>query len=141
MPKEKLPVKKTKQLDKPAKRARRSFFKKRRKENIPRYNNGFSYEDLMNLESQWGGTLFGPIPAGHQRKFFEHKKNVWIWYEGWTDVSGVSRDISIRYEVRPSGVFKRVAGEKYQKLEGEELENFRLAAKNYLKLMKSKLYY
>lgn len=116
-----------------------SFRKKRIQ--TPRYSNSLSYTDLMNLESQWGGTLFGPIPAGHQREFFEHKKNVWIWYEGWKDAAGISKDITIRYEVRPSGVFKRVAGEKYEKLEGEELENFRTAAKNYLKLMKTKLYY
>ena len=95
----------------------------------------------MNIESKLGGTLFGPIPIGHQREFFEHKKNVWIWYEHWTDAVGISRDITIRYEVRPAGVFKRVGGKKYEKLAGEELDNFRNAAKNYLRLMKQKLYY
>jgi hypothetical protein len=43
--------------------------------------------------------------------------------------------------VRPAGVFKRVGREKYQKLSGIELDNFRNAAKNYLRVMKTKIYY
>lgn len=107
----------------------------------PRYSNRISYEELVNLESLWGGTLFGPIPTGHQRQFFEHKKNVWIWYEGWLDNAGKMQEMTIRYEVRPAGVFKRASGHKYEKITGEELENFRTAAKNYLALLKTKLYY
>ena len=139
MPKKKLQVENS---DKTAEKAKKKggFLKKRRKEYVPRYFNGFSYTDLMNLESQWGGTLFGPVPAGHQRKFFEHKQNVWIWYEGWLDVTGSYKEMTIRYEVRPAGVFKRIEGQRYEKLEGDELNNFRLAAKNYLTLMKNKLY-
>lgn len=106
-----------------------------------RYSNRISYDELLNIESEWGGTLFGPIPTGHQRKFFEHKKNVWIWYESWLDKSGTPEEMMIRYEVRPAGVFKRVQGQKYEKLTGTELENFRVAARNYLSLIKNKLYY
>lgn len=115
--------------------------RKQRKLALPRYYNGLSYNDLMDLESKWGGTIFGPVPAGHQREFFEHKKNVWIWYETWTDAAGMQKDMMIRYEVRPSGVFKRASGQKYEKLSGDELSNFRMAAKNYLNLIKTKLYY
>ncbi|MDO4526829.1 MAG: hypothetical protein Q4B87_01930 [Candidatus Saccharibacteria bacterium] len=107
----------------------------------PRYSNKLDYNDLINLESQWGGTLFGPIPAGHQRMFFEHKKNVWVWYEGWLDAAGSFKETTVRYEVRPAGVFKRVSGQKYEKLSGAELDSFRTAAKNYLQLIKTKLYY
>ena len=128
--------------DRTPKEPRRSIFKRVRKPvKQPRYSNRISYEDLVNIEAEWGGTLFGPIPAGHQRKFFEHKKNVWIWYEGWTDKGGTPEEMMIRYEVRPAGVFKRAQGNKYEKLTGAELENFRLATHNYLKLMKNKLYY
>lgn len=137
MPAKKLSVK-SPETKKPAKKR---LFKKRERKPVPRYNNGFSYEDLMNLESQWGGTLFGPIPAGHQRKFFAHTQNVWVWYEGWMDPEGALKEMTVRYEVRPAGVFKRVDGQRYEKLSGEELDNFRAAAKNYLKLMKTKLYY
>lgn len=106
-----------------------------------RYSNGFSYDDLLNLESKWGVTLFGPVPKGHRREFFKHRDNVWIWYEGWTDTSGELKEITIRYEVRPAGVFKRASDKSYKKISGEELENFRTAAKNYLALIKSKIYY
>ena len=106
----------------------------------PTYTNKLSYDDLINAESALGRTLFGPIPAGHQREFFKHKDNVWIWYESWLDEAGKEQTITIRYEVRPAGVYKKVAGSSYKKLEGAELNNFRMAAKNYLNLVKTKLY-
>ena len=99
-----------------------------------------TYADLINAESELGRTLFGPIPAGHQREFFEHKKNVWIWHDGWLDENGGVQGITIRYEVKPEGVFKKYPGSAYVKLEGEELDNFRRAARMYLDLIKTKLY-
>jgi hypothetical protein len=106
----------------------------------PTYTNKLSYDDLINAESALGRTLFGPIPIGHQREFFKHKDNVWIWYESWLDEAGKEQTITIRYEVCPAGVYKKVAGSGYKKLEGAELNNFRMAAKNYLNLVKTKLY-
>lgn len=117
------------------------FLKKESASKDIRYSNGFSYDDLVNLESKWGSTLFGPVPEGHRREFFKHRENVWIWYEGWTDPSGTMQEMTIRYEVRPAGVFKRANGDKYKKLSEEELNNFRIAAKNYLALVKTKIYY
>lgn len=107
----------------------------------PMYTNRISANELMNIESEWGGALFGPIPAGHQRNFFEYKKNVWIWYEGWLDKGGILKGTTIRYEVRPAGVFKRVDNSKYEKISGAELDYFRMTLHQYLKLMKNKLYY
>lgn len=104
------------------------------------YSNKPTYNDLVNAESALGRTLFGPIPDGRQREFFKSKDNVWIWYENWTDEIGNPQDLTIRYEVRPEGVFKKVAGGIYERIEGAELENFRQAAKNYLELVKTKLY-
>ena len=46
----------------------------------------------------------------------------------------------MRYEVRPTGVFKKPVGGSYQKISGAELDNFRNAAKGYLNLVKTKLY-
>lgn len=104
------------------------------------YSNRLSYNELMNAESELGRTLFGPIPVGHQREFFKSRDNVWIWHENWTDEMGNLQNMTIRYEVRPEGVFKKVSNGIYTKIEGEELENFRRAAKNYLELVKTKLY-
>lgn len=104
------------------------------------YTSKFTYDELVNVESGYGRTLFGPIPEGHQREFFEHRKNIWIWHESWTDLSGQVFDQTIRYEVRPAGVYKKVAGQNYEKIEGRELDNFVNAAKMYLKLVKQNLY-
>jgi len=97
-------------------------------------------DDLINAESELGRTLFGPIPMGHQREFFTAKRNVWIWHESWTDAYGAPGEMTVRYEVRPTGVYKRAGKSSYKKIEGEELNNFRRAAKSYLELVKSKLY-
>ena len=104
------------------------------------YSNRLSLDELINAESALGRTIFGPIPAGHQREFFESQKNVWFWHENWLDDAGIKQEITIRYEVRPNGVFKKYNGGLYKKIEGEELDNFRRAANSYLNLVKTKLY-
>ena len=96
--------------------------------------------DKINAESELGRTIFGPIPAGHQREFFEHKKNLWIWHESWLE-SGNRQEITIRYEVRPDGVHKSVNGSPYCKIEGAELDNFRQATRKYLELIRTHLYH
>ena len=96
--------------------------------------------DLINAESRLGSQLFGPIPAGHRREFFHDRDNIWIWHEGWTDESHRTRQLTVRYEVRPNGVFKKLSAGKYLKLEGAELENFRRATHAYLKVIKQELY-
>lgn len=96
--------------------------------------------DLINAESAVGRTLFGPIPAGHRREFFQHRKNNWVWHEDWYDQDGNKKELTIRYEARPEGVFKKPLGGKYIKLKGTELENFRRAVHAYTKLVKEKIY-
>ncbi|MBR3368243.1 hypothetical protein IKG45_00420 [Candidatus Saccharibacteria bacterium] len=96
-------------------------------------------DDLINAESELGRTIFGPVPVGHQREFFQYTKNVWMWHENWTDL-GKRYEITIRYEVRKDGVYKKIQGHGYQKISGSELENFRKALHAYLKLVKEKLY-
>ncbi len=94
---------------------------------------------IINAESEVGRTIFGPIPAGHQREFFEHKKNVWIFHESWYELEA-KKETTIRYEVRQDGVYKKPLGGKYVKIKGDELENFRKALHIYLKLVKEKIY-
>lgn len=105
-----------------------------------RYTNKLTYEDLINAESELGRTIFGPIPAGHQREFFMTRSNVWIWHESYLDQRGVMQEMTIRYEIRPTGVYKRAGKQDYRKIEGDELMNFRKATRSYLELVKSKLY-
>ncbi|MFV0484837.1 MAG: hypothetical protein ACK5MU_01215 [Candidatus Saccharimonadales bacterium] len=87
--------------------------------------------ELLNAESALGRKIFGAVPEGHTREFFHHKKNVWIWYEN---------GVTMRYEVREHGVFKKIDDGKYQKITGKELENFLQATKAYLKLVKTHIY-
>ena len=96
-------------------------------------------EDKLNAESELGRTIFGPVPAGHQREFFEHKKLMWVWHESWRE-NDQDKTNTIRYEVRPAGVYKTTGGGNYYKLEGAELANFRLATKTYLELIRVNLY-
>ena len=96
--------------------------------------------EYINAESAYGRLLFGPIPYGHQREFFLHKKNVWVWHDSWLDEVGNTQGVTIRYEVRPTGVFKKHAGGTFTKIDGEELDNFRKAARMYLDLVKTNLY-
>ena len=99
----------------------------------------FTRDDLINAESELGKTIFGPIPDGHERAFFEQRKNVWIWHESWLE-QGRRKDSMIRFEVRPEGVFKRMDGGKSQVIVGAELENFRQALHAYLNLVEKELY-
>lgn len=104
------------------------------------YTSKLNYNELLIAESELGRTLFGPVPAGHQREFFEYKKNVWIWHENWTDSFDQTHETTIRYEVRPDGVYKKPTGGMYEKLAGKELDNFVTAVKSYFELVKKKLY-
>ncbi len=89
-------------------------------------------QHYLELESDLGSQLFGPVPEGVDRKFFHSTtKNTWIWHENGT---------TIRYEVRPHGVFKKILGGRYTQITGPELENFRTAARTYLTLIKNRLY-
>lgn len=98
-----------------------------------------SESDLINAESALGATLFGPIPAGHRREFFRYRHNIWVFHESWHE-GEKKLESTITYEVKESGVYKCPLGDEYKKIKGAELENFRRATHEYLKLVKSKLY-
>jgi hypothetical protein len=108
---------------------------------LPRYRHSYvvAKEQLINAESEIGKTLFGPVPEGHRREFFHHQKNVWIWHESWTE-DGKEIENTLRYEVRPHGVYKKQLGGRYEKIVGGELKNFRTATREYLRIVKAKLY-
>ncbi|MBQ6396385.1 hypothetical protein IJH89_02245, partial [Candidatus Saccharibacteria bacterium] len=63
-----------------------------------------------------------------------------IWHESWNEF-GKRKNITLRYEVRPTGVYKTINNTHFEKLEGAELENFRAATKRYLELIKQNLYH
>ena len=89
-------------------------------------------DDLINAESALGRTIFGPVPKDYPREFFHYQNNIWIWHEN---------GLTTRYEVRPTGVFKKSPDGKYHQIQDAELANFRTAARTYLTLIKSQLYH
>lgn len=86
-------------------------------------------EKLLNQEAAVGREVFDDDVA--DAAFFMMKKNVWLYY---------ANGITIRYEVRPDGVFKKVGYAGYHAIHGKELDNFRLACKKYARLVKARIY-
>jgi hypothetical protein len=96
--------------------------------------------ELIQLESEIGRTLFGEIPKGYTREFFNLDENTWIWHEEFKDMSGVKRSSTTRYEVKENGVLKAQDGAQYTYIEGEELRNLALAAQMYYEQVARNIY-
>ncbi len=98
-------------------------------------------EEMINAEAELAATIFGAVPEGHKRQFFLYKKNLWIRHEECTESSD-RKKMTVRYEVKENGVFKKFEGTEdgYIKLGGAELENFRKATKTYLLMVKNRIY-
>lgn len=96
--------------------------------------------ELLSLESQIGASLFGPIPKGHRREFFCLDKDTWIWHEEWKDEKGVPKATTTRYELHDNGILKVQEGAKYKYIEGEELQNLRVAIRMYYEQVARKVY-
>lgn len=96
---------------------------------------------LIELESEIGRELFGPIPAGHRRDFFCLDDHTWVWYEEWTDVAtGQKRSSTTRYEVHQNGILKAQDGATYKFIEGQELRNLALAVRLYYEQTMREIY-
>ncbi len=78
---------------------------------------------LIQRESELGGKLFGPIPEGHYRQFFNLDLNTWVWYEEWTGDDGKREASTTRYEIHENGILKVQDHTPYYYIEGQELTN------------------
>jgi len=87
--------------------------------------------DLIQLESNIGRELFGPIPKGHRREFFCLDEKTCIWYEAYKDENGKDVESTTRYEIQGDKVLKAQSGARYSYLEGSELDNLLLAVSMY----------
>lgn len=97
--------------------------------------------ELIQLESDIGAQLFGTIPSGHRREFFNLDLSTWIWYDEWIDASGKRKNMTIRYEVHENGILKVQEGARYSFIEGQELENFMAAIHLYYERVARELYH
>lgn len=95
---------------------------------------------LIELESEIGRELFGPIPAGHHRDFFCLDDKTWVWHETWKDENKVERMSTVRYEVHPNGILKVQPGRLYKYIEGEELTNLTIAVRLYYERCMRQIY-
>jgi hypothetical protein len=92
----------------------------------------FTERELLQLESEIGAQLFGPIPAGHRREFFCLDANTWIWHEEWLNPqTKKTEQMTTRYEVNEKGVLKVLEGARYSYIEGAELDNLATATSLY----------
>ncbi len=90
---------------------------------------GISERDLLRAESAIGGALFGDIPTGISRDFFNLDATTWIWHQESTTEDRVVS--TIRYEIQEGGVLKAQNGAQYSFLEGKELQDFVTAVNMY----------
>lgn len=99
-----------------------------------------SERELIELEAEIGGKLFGEIPAGHHREFFCLDEHTWVWHEEWVDADNQRHVSSTRYEIHDNGVLKAQDGKVYKFIEGEELRNLTLAVRLYYEAVARGIY-
>lgn len=78
---------------------------------------------LIQRESDLGGKLFGAVPEGYHRQFFNLDLNTWVWYEEWVGDDGKSQSSTTRYEIHENGILKVQEKTPYYYIEGQELNN------------------
>jgi hypothetical protein len=96
--------------------------------------------ELIQLESEIGAQLFGSVPKGHRREFFNLDSQTWIWYEESLDANGKTRTATTRYEIQDKGILKVQEGARYTFLDGEELKNLTLAVQMYYERVMREVY-
>jgi hypothetical protein len=101
----------------------------------------FTERELISLESEIGGKLFGKVPRGHRREFFNLDPKTWIWYEEYKDDNGKKTSSTVRYEIHEKGIFKVQEGARYSYIDGQELEHFVLATKLYYEEVARNIYH
>lgn len=107
----------------------------------PRPHKQLTERQLIQMESEIGAQLFGPIPDGHTRQFFNLDRTTWVWYEQWKDpLTGKPRELITKYEVHPSGILKVQEGARYTFITGQELDNFVLAVQLYYERIMREIY-
>lgn len=97
--------------------------------------------ELIQLESHIGAAIFGEKPEHVvRREFFNLDENTWIWHEEVLQENGKNQQLTTKYEIQPRGILKIQPNYKYSYLEGAELDNFVMAAKEYYRRIKYDIY-
>jgi len=96
--------------------------------------------ELIQLESQVGAELFGPVKPGNRREFFNEDPNNWIWHEEWLDSKKKRQTMTTRYEIHDNGILKVRVGEPYTYITGQELQNLSMAVQLYYENVMREVY-
>lgn len=108
----------------------------------PRPHKQLTERELIQMESEIGAQIFGSVPAGHTRQFFNLDRTTWVWYEQWEDVfTGKKHELITKYEVHPSGILKVQEGTRYAFITGQELDNFVMAVQLYYERIMREIYH
>lgn len=99
-----------------------------------------SERELIQRESEIGGHLFGAVPKGHHRQFFNLDRDTWVWYEEWADEKGKKQRMTTRYEIHENGILKVQEGAPYYYIEGVELTNLVSAIRTYYEEVSRQVY-
>lgn len=99
-----------------------------------------SERELIQLESEIGRDLFGPVPKGHRREFFCLDKSTCIWYEEYKDSSGKLIESTTKYEIHGDKILKAQGGARYSYIEGAELTNLLTAIGMYYERVMTQVY-
>ncbi len=100
-----------------------------------------SERQLIQRESKIGAGIFGEIPAGHRREFFNLDPSTWIWFDEWVDEKTHHKtSVTIRYEIHENGILKVREGARYDFLKGAELANFMAAIDVYYQQVCQQIY-
>lgn len=109
---------------------------------LGRPHKALTERELIQKESEIGAELFGQVPEGHTRQFFNLDQNTWIWYEEWTDpLTNQKTNTTVRYEIHPNGILKVQEGTNYSFLQGHELTNFIAAIQLYYERVMREVYH
>jgi hypothetical protein len=113
------------------------YFSKNSKNNDRKYAE--ITRDLLRREAVIGGQMFGPLPKGASRQFFQLEKHTWVWVEQWT-IKGQRHTKTTKYLVKPAELLKSVNGGHYERTSLQEAKNFESAVHLYVESVDSKMY-
>lgn len=97
-------------------------------------------QELVQLESQIGSKLFGPITPGRHRDFFKVDEKNWVWHEEWTDQDKKKQSTTVKYEIHPDGILKIYDSGASCFIDDKELQNFSTAVQAYYECVMRDIY-
>ena len=98
-------------------------------------------KELIEIEAQIGGEVFGPKQPDEDRKFYCLDERTWVYQNSYRDVQdGKQKTMIIRYELHPNGVLKVVNGRTHSMVQDDEAARLTQAIKLYYQRVMKEIY-